>query len=190
MLSLISLKSFRAERQISWDATAEAVGDVRRMLPTWYSLLLKTEMSVGLEESLKDRIYGLERSFCCVSPDRQSRASAEAGSCPCSLIGSTLLSAVLAALIAVLPDNSQTRFRGEHVPGTVPSRQFRLKYPAFEGVGKGKKRLWYVELSHAVLPGLRARAWSLVILLTRHFLCVSILHLFKSNSSTSPLCKK
>lgn len=129
-------------------------------------------------------------SFCCVYPDRQTRAAAEASSCPCSLIASTLPSAVLAALIAILPDNTQTHFRGEHLPGTVPSRQFRLKYHGFEGVGKGVKRLWYVELSHAVLPGLGARAWSLVILLTRHFLCVSVLHLFKSNSSTSLLCKK
>lgn len=128
-------------------------------------------------------------SLCCGYPDRQSRAAAEAGGCPCSLIASTLPSTVMAVLIAVLPDNTQTRFRGEHVPGTVPSRQFRLKYPGSEGVGKGKKRLWYVELSHAVLPGLGARPWSLVILLTRHFLCVSVLCLFRSNSSTSLLCK-
>lgn len=76
------------------------------------------------------------------------------------------------------------------MPGTAPSRQFRLKYPGLEGVGKGKKRPRYVELSHAVLLGLGAAEWSLVILLTRHFLCVLILRLFKSNSSTSLLCKK
>lgn len=93
-------------------------------------------------------------SFCYVQPDRQSRAAGEASGCPCSLIASTLPSAVLAVLIAVLPDSTQTRFRGEHVPGTIPSRQFQLQYPGSEGVGKGKKRLWYVELSHAVLPGL------------------------------------
>lgn len=76
------------------------------------------------------------------------------------------------------------------MPGTAPSRQFSLKYSGLEGVGKGKKRPRYVELSHAVLLGLGAAEWSLVILLTRHFLCVLILRLFKSNSSTSLLCKK
>lgn len=80
-----------------------------------------------------------QSSFCCVYAERQSRAAAQAGSCPCSLIASTLPSAVLAALIAVLPDNTQTHFRGEHVPGTIPSRQFQLKYPGRGGVGRGER---------------------------------------------------
>lgn len=158
-------------------------------------------MPIAVDETFKDlnscvlpsplRVHKrTHRSFCCVCPDRQRGEAAEAGSHPCSLIASTLPSAVLAVWVAVLPDNTQTRFRGEHVPGTIPSRQFRLKYPGSEGVGKGKKRLWYVGLGHVGLPGLRASAWSLVILLRRHFLCVSILCLFKSNSSTSALFKK
>lgn len=99
--------------------------------PIWFSLLLKIEMPRGLDESFKDLnahvlpspLWVRKRTHCSLS-DRQTRAAAEAGSCPCSLIASTLPSAVLAVLIAVLPDSTQTRFRGEHVPGTIPSRQF------------------------------------------------------------------
>lgn len=150
--------------------------------------IIFTDLNAGVLPSPFRDCKRTHSSFCCAYPGRQSRAAGEGQQLSMLCNSCTLPSTGIAVLIALPPNNTQTRFRGEHVPGSIPIRQFRLKHP--QSGGWGRERVWYVELSRAVLAGLRARAWSLVILLTRHFLCVSILCLFNSKRRISPLYKK
>lgn len=149
------------------------------------SRIIFTDLNAGV---LPSPFRGCKRtytSFCCGSPGRQGRAAAE--SQQLSMLCNSCTG--IAVLIALLPNNTQT-LQGRACARVLSQQAISTQTPRVWGVGKGKKRLWYVELSRAVLPGLGARAWSLVILLTRHFLCVSILCLFKSKRRTSPLYKK
>lgn len=153
------------------------------------SRIIFTGLNAGV---LPSPFRGCERthaSFCCASPGRQGRAAAEGQQLSMLCNSCTLPSPGIAVLIALLTNNTRT-LQGRACARVLSQQAIPTQTPRVWGVGKGKKRPWYVELSRAVPPGLRARAWLLLILLTRHFLCVSILCLFKSKRRTSPLYEK
>lgn len=109
----------------------------------------------------------------------------KASSCPCSVIPAR---SQAQGLLCWLPffQTTHRHASGESVcQGPFPSGNFNSNTQSLGG-GEGKESV----VCRAALAGLRARAWSLVILLTRHFLCVSILRLFKSKRRISPLYKK
>lgn len=61
--------------------------------------------------------------------------------------------------------------------------------PSFWGSGEGKEETMICKAEPCCAAWPRGREWALVVLLTRHFLCVLILRLLKSNSKTSLFCK-
>lgn len=151
------------------------------------SRIIFTDLNAGVLPSPFRGCRRMHTSFCCAYPGRQGRAAAEGQQLSMLCNSYMLPSTVIAVLVALFPNNTQT-LQGTACARVLSHQAISTQTPRVWGMGKGKKRLWYVELCRAVPPGLRARAW---LFYSLDISCVSQFSVYsRARQEPPPLYKK